>query len=85
MKYLTVKDSYPLLMIDSCLDSLGGAKYCSTLDFRSRYWQIEAEDTSEKRTFVTQKATFKFFSLFSFFSSVFASHFSAFNGLVYWT
>ena len=58
---LTVKDSYPLPRIDSCLDSLGGAKYFSTLDLRSGYWQIEADkETSEKTAFVTRKGIYKF-------------------------
>ena len=36
----TVKDSYPLPRIDTCMDALGGARYFSTLDLRSGYWQV---------------------------------------------
>ena len=58
---LTVKDSYPLPRIDSCMDSLGGAKYFSTLDLRSGYWQVELDkESSEKTAFVTRKGIYKF-------------------------
>ena len=58
---VTMKDSYPLPRIDSCFDALGGAKYFSTLDLRSGYWQVENEaDTADKTSFVTRKGTFKF-------------------------
>ena len=58
---VTIKDSYPLPRIDSCFDALGGAKYFSTLDLRSGYWQVENEaDTADKTSFVTRKGTFKF-------------------------
>ena len=58
---LTVKDSYPLPRIDSCMDSLGGAKYFSTLDLRSGYWQVELDkQSSEKTAFVTRRGIYKF-------------------------
>lgn len=34
---ITIKDSYPLPRIDSCLESLGGSFYFSTLDLRTGY------------------------------------------------
>ena len=34
------KDSYPLPRMDDCIDSLGEAKFFSTLDANSGYWQI---------------------------------------------
>lgn len=37
---ITRKDSYPIPRMDDSLDSLGGAKYFSTLDLASGYWQI---------------------------------------------
>lgn len=36
---VTVKDSYPFTTTDTDLDSIGGARYFSTLDLRSRHWQ----------------------------------------------
>ena len=57
----TQPDSYPLPRIDSCLDALGGAKYFTTLDLRSGYWQVPMEPQSaEKTAFVTRKGMWKF-------------------------
>ena len=57
----TEPDSYPLPRIDSCLDALGGAKYFSTLDLRSGYWQVPMDPkSSEKTAFVTRKGMWKF-------------------------
>lgn len=50
----TVKDAYPLPRIDECLDSLSGAKWFSTMDINSGFWQIEmTEKDKEKTAFVT--------------------------------
>jgi hypothetical protein len=58
---LTYKDSYPIPRIDTCLDALGGAKYFSTLDLRSGYWQVEIEDSDRDKTaFVTRMGQFRF-------------------------
>ena len=37
---VTIKDAYSLPRIDHCLDTLQNAKYFSTLDLQSGYWQI---------------------------------------------
>merc|ERR1711893_508970 len=41
---VTRKDSYPLPRIDDSLDTLKDAKYFTTLDLASGYWQIELSE-----------------------------------------
>ena len=58
---MTVRDAYPIPRIDDTLDSLQEAKFVSTLDLRSGYWQVEMDKTSrEKTAFVTHKGLFEF-------------------------
>ena len=56
----TVKDAYPLPRIDDSLDSLGGAKYFSTLDLASGYWQVEMDDDARsKSAFITTSGLYE--------------------------
>lgn len=51
---VTKKDVYPLLRIDSSLDRLRRARYFSSLDLKSGYWQIEVDERDHEETaFVT--------------------------------
>ena len=57
---VTVKDAYPLPRIDDSLDALGGAKYFSTLDLASGYWQVEMDDDARaKSAFVTTSGLYE--------------------------
>ncbi|GFX07415.1 hypothetical protein TNCV_5091301 [Trichonephila clavipes] len=54
---VTKKDVYPLPRIDDTLDCLKGAKFFSSMDLRSGYWQIEIDEADrEKTAFITPKA-----------------------------
>ena len=54
LNMLSRKDAYPLPRIDDSLDALGGAKFFSTLDLASGYWQVEMdEDARDKSAFST--------------------------------
>jgi len=58
---VTRKDSYPLPRIDDSLDALGKAKYFSTLDLASGYWQIGmGEDARAKSAFCSTSGLFQF-------------------------
>jgi hypothetical protein len=58
---ITTKDVYPLPRIDDILDKLGEAKYFSTLDLCSGYWQVELdEDSRQKTAFTTHNGLFEF-------------------------
>ena len=61
LNQLTYKDSYPLPRIETCLQSIGKAKYFSTIDLRSSYWQTEIDERDrDKSTFATRKGAFRF-------------------------
>lgn len=50
---VTKRDAYPLPYISSILSKLGGAKYLSSLDLKSGYWQVELDETSKQYTAFT--------------------------------
>ena len=49
----TIKDGYSLPRIDDTLDCLHGAKWFSTLDLKSGYWQVELEEEAKPLTAFT--------------------------------
>ena len=58
---LTRRDVYPLQRIDDILDTLGEAKYFSSLDLASGYWQVELdEDARQKSAFTSHRGLFEF-------------------------
>ena len=58
---VTKPDSFPLPRIDDLLDELGKAKFFSTLDLASGFWQIRVHDNSQEKTaFATPFGSFEF-------------------------
>ena len=52
---LTVKDCYPMPLIDDLLDVLSNAKLFSTMDIASGYWNVPMEEDSIEKTAFTCK------------------------------
>ena len=50
LNYVTIKDAHPLLRIDDTLEALKGAKYFSTLDLKSGYWQVPIKEEHRSKT-----------------------------------
>ena len=58
---ITKKDAYPLPRIDDTLDALSGAKWFSTIDLTSGYWQVEVNQADQEKTaFCTPFGLFQF-------------------------
>ncbi|UYV63284.1 hypothetical protein LAZ67_2003650 [Cordylochernes scorpioides] len=58
---ITKKDVYPIPRTDDVLDSLTGAKFYSSMDLRTGYWQIEIDEGDrEKTAFVTPDGLYEF-------------------------
>ena len=49
----TRRDAFPLPRIDEALDALGKAKYFSTLDLTSGYWQVQVAEKDQPKTAFT--------------------------------
>jgi hypothetical protein len=57
---LTRKDSFPLPLIEECLDALANNAFFSTLDMASGYWQILIHpDDRHKTAFITKYGLFE--------------------------
>ena len=58
---MTRKDVYPLPRVDDILVALGEAKYFTSLDLASGYWQIALDqDARQKSAFVTYNGLYEF-------------------------
>ncbi|CAB3992292.1 Transposon Ty3-G Gag-Pol poly [Paramuricea clavata] len=61
---VTKKDAHPMPRIDEILDQLGGARYFSTLDLASGYWQVPLrEEDMEKTAFSVGANHYEFTAL----------------------
>jgi len=58
---IKVKDSYPLPLIDNCLNALAGVTWFSTVDLRAGYHNFPiADQDHDKTTFVTRRGCFRY-------------------------
>ena len=64
LNQITKKDVYPLPRIDDCLSVLGNAKFFSTFDLVSGYWQIPVNlEDQEKTAFISHAELYEFIKM----------------------
>ena len=57
---VTRKDGFPMPNIESCIDTLGGNMYMSTLDMAAGYYQLEIDERDRHKTaFITKYGQFE--------------------------
>ena len=55
----TIRDVYPLPLIEECIDCLAGKKWYCALDMNSGYWQIPLDEKDKHKTaFLTKYGYF---------------------------
>ena len=47
---MTIKDAYPITRIDESLSKLGDAKFSTTLDLGSAFWQVPLRKQDREKT-----------------------------------
>ena len=58
---VTIRDAYPIPRIDDTLDALEEAKFISTIDLRSGYWQVGMDPKSQAMiAFISHRGLFEF-------------------------
>jgi len=61
LNHKTIRNAYPLPRIQDCLDRLGKASHCTTLDLTSGYWQVRIADKDIPKTaFNTRYGKYEF-------------------------
>ena len=63
---VTVKDAFPLPRIDASIDALSGAKWFSTIDLASGYWQVELDEEAKKKSGFAVKSGLYEWNIMSF-------------------
>ena len=48
MNAVTIKDAYPIPRIDESLSKLGDAKFFTTLDLGSAFWQVPSAEEGQR-------------------------------------